>query len=945
MRQHVLLRLYQLTRYYAWWVLIITLALAILALVSLRDLKLDSSYQKLLPRNDPTWEKFDKQQASLQESESITILLTLSSPPSLPGGGVAQLLAAAQRIQDALSHRDEIASVSYRQTASPPPSLPNLLYFNEESMQALKERISQLQGAVESPTLLTGQTRPLDRVYADITAGLQKLFSGLAVLNPQELAEALQQIGTTRDELRELNQRVEEVLQKLPTELPKMEQHVDELAQLTSTWQSALQPSPRRSQQDYLLSKDQQALLVQVWPRQASRISLDYNRRITHMVRDTLSSLDLESQGVRWGLRGPYVFSTESDDALRRDMERTALITHVGVLLLFILVLKRVFYPLLAMLPILMALILTLVGAKLAFGGLNLLTAFLPAIVLGMGIDYGIQFVSHYIEERGRSRRIAPALRATLLTKGNAMLIAASATSLVLIGLGVVSRSTGLSEMGFIIGLGVLLSCLLTLMVLPALIIAAHTFLGKRFRGRPSRPWNLRPAANLLLRGRWVVLVLVLVGSLVMAIPASRVQFSFITEALMPTKLPGQQVTAYITQHFELQQTPDVENYFLFFLEPNEQQVRQVAQQLDQLEAVDRVTSYYSYIPDPAELEGIKDRLRLLRALDPLDWLEKASLQLTSLQEQFARRQALRVELARLEEVLEDGREDVFRWDQALADELASLRDSTSAIRAQLEQVNPAQLEDEIQVVRVKLAALIEQVMPSLQMIPTPEEIDQLIQNPPAELRRFFFTPEGQTKIYAHVKPEWLWNSILYDQFIREASAIWGDFLGAPMIRAALENYMQQDFWRSTVLAVLIILAVMWLNFRRSHSQGATWLSLATLALGYLWMLGTLKLLGIDFNVANILISALLIGLGVDNCVYLLQRHRDLGGRSIERATASTALPIVANALATMIGFGSLILAETPALRVLGESAVLGIGFMTLLSLTFLPAVLALRQR
>jgi hypothetical protein len=89
----------------------------------------------------------------------------------------------------------------------------------------------------------------------------------------------------------------------------------------------------------------------------------------------------------------------------------------------------------------------------------------------------------------------------------------------------------------------------------------------------------------------------------------------------------------------------------------------------------------------------------------------------------------------------------------------------------------------------------------------------------------------------------------------------------------------------------------------------------------------------------------LLIGLGVDNCVYLLHRYRDFGGRSIERALASTGLPILANTLATMIGFGSLMLAETPVLGVLGESAVMGIGFMTLLSLTFLPAVLSLRRR
>lgn len=950
MRQRLLFRLYQLTRYYAWWVLLVTLTLAILALFSLRDLKLDSSYQKLLPHDDPILAKFAKHQESLQEAETITILLTLKSPQG--GGGVAVLLQAAQRIQEALRQKDDIASVSYRQVNPQPRSLPNLLYFTEENLQALKEKIATLQEALEAPGLLTRQTQPLDEIYSEITSGLQQLISGLAVLNLQKLAEALQQLGGRLKELKQLNQGVYEILGKLPQQLPQMEEQVDELTKLTSSWQSSLKPPSPQGEEDYLLSKDGQSLLVQVWPRQASRIDLAYNRRITNMIRDTLSVMDLKSQGLEWGLKGPYVFSTETDDALRRDMERTALITHIGVLLLFILILKRIFYPLLAMLPILIALILTIVWAKFSFGGLNLLTAFLPAIVLGMGIDYGIQFISHYMEERGRSRRIAPALRATLLTKGSAMLIAATATALVLFGLGVVARSAGLSEMGYIVGLGVLFSCLLTLFVLPSLIIAAHTVLGKRFRGRPARPWNLRPVAGLVIRRRWVVLGLVLAGSVAMVLPASRVQFSFISDALLPTQLSSQRVRAYITEHYELQQAPDLENYFFFFMEPDENSVRQVAQELDQLEAVDRVTSYYSIIPDPTELEGIKARLAQLKELDPFGLLEQAALRLKSLEDQFSRREALQLELARLEEHLEKGQEDVLgaSGDEELAAELASLRDSSHAIRQRLEQLSPAKPEDQIHVLRVKLDVLMEQVRPTIQVIPTPEQIDYLIQNPPAELRKIFFTPEGQTVIYAHVKPEWIWSSARYDQFIREAQATCtkpycSDFVGSPMIRATLEDYMQGDFWRSTALAVLIILGVMWLNFRRSKLPGATWLSLVTLALGYLWMLGVMKLLGIDFNVANILISALLIGLGVDNCVYLLHRHRDFGGASIERATASTALPIVANALATMIGFGSLILAETPALRVLGESAVMGIGFMTLFSLTFLPAVIALRQR
>jgi predicted RND superfamily exporter protein len=49
----------------------------------------------------------------------------------------------------------------------------------------------------------------------------------------------------------------------------------------------------------------------------------------------------------------------------------------------------------------------------------------------------------------------------------------------------------------------------------------------------------------------------------------------------------------------------------------------------------------------------------------------------------------------------------------------------------------------------------------------------------------------------------------------------------------------------------------------------------------------------------------------------------------------------VGSALTTMVSFGSLLFAATPGLRVFGLSALYGIGFTTLFTLVFLPALLS----
>ena len=951
MRQRFLYGLYRLNRKAPGAVLLLVLLLAGWAGSSLQGLRVDSSFERLLPAEDPVLAKFARYGEALRQTEKITVLLKLSTAPPSPGEGVARLLEAAQRLADALRQNPEIVSVSYRRGEPELPTLPiNLLSLSEESLQTLRKTLEQLQEDAEGSPAAGLPEEPLPEVYARIRTALAQLLSGLApVFRPEEFVEAVQEIDKHLQTLRDLNAGVARQLQALPDELAQAERRVQELSELIASWQSALQPLPPPTDaEEFLLSRDKRALLVEVQPRLPPRVSLDYNRRITQEIRRALRSLNLEAQGIEWGLKGNYVFTVESDDALRRDMNRTALLTAVGVLVLFVIVLKRFFYPLMATFPVGVALVFTLAGANLLFGGLNLLTAFLPAIVLGLGIDYGIQFISHYLEARQGTRRLAPALRETLLQKGQAMLVAGLITSLVLFGLGIVSETPGLAEMGFILGLGVLLSALLTLLLLPALLLTAYRLLGRRMRRQPPRPWNLRPLARGVQRARWAILLLVLLGSGALAVPASEVRFAFVTESLMPTRLPSQQVRAYILENFDLPQGPDVENLFFFFVPDDEETVRSVAQRLLAVEAIDQVTSFYSLVPDPEQVDEIKARLLELRALDPRAPLEGALARLRFLQAQLQTEEALRQELERLEEQLREAANDALTaWgDEELAATFTELVASTRSLRIRLETADLEALTGRLQALVVDLEALLDRVGRIVAAIPPPERVDEVLQRSEEILRERFTTDEGEMIVVARVRPEWLWDSVKYDAFVRQAREVWPEFLGQPMIRATLEDYMKRDFWRSTGLAVLLIFLVLQLDFGRVRGlRRATWLSLLTLGLGYLWLLGTMGLLRIDFNVANVLISPLLVGLGVDNCVYLLHRYRDVGLRSVEGALASTALPILANTLATMIGFGSLMLAETPVLRVLGQSAVMGIGYMTLLSLTFLPAALALRRR
>jgi len=178
-------------------------------------------------------------------------------------------------------------------------------------------------------------------------------------------------------------------------------------------------------------------------------------------------------------------------------------------------------------------------------------------------------------------------------------------------------------------------------------------------------------------------------------------------------------------------------------------------------------------------------------------------------------------------------------------------------------------------------------------------------------------------------------------EFDAFASSFSDKYFGMPLVARQLQDYMKRDFLVSTALAALLIALTLW----RSLRGGMRALFAASpLILGYIWMLGGMRLLHIDFNFINITISPLLIGIGVDNGIHIIHRYTeerkvDPEG-AVERGGRMTAAAVMVTSLTTMLVFGSLLFARTPGLRILGISALMGIGFTLTFSLLFLPAAL-----
>ena len=162
---------------------------------------------------------------------------------------------------------------------------------------------------------------------------------------------------------------------------------------------------------------------------------------------------------------------------------------------------------------------------------------------------------------------------------------------------------------------------------------------------------------------------------------------------------------------------------------------------------------------------------------------------------------------------------------------------------------------------------------------------------------------------------------------------------GPVVVSRELRTVVLEDAGRSALAALVLVAGV--LSFTLGGLRAA-FMALLPMALGTLWLLGWLGLLGIELNLLNLFVFPMLIGISVDYGVHMQHRLRE--GES-PGAIEATARAIGVAALTTMLGFGSLSLSHFPGLRAMGLVAVFGALSAAIIAVTLGPAVHGLAQR
>ena len=179
--------------------------------------------------------------------------------------------------------------------------------------------------------------------------------------------------------------------------------------------------------------------------------------------------LDDDYEGISVGLSGRYAKRFQQTQAVNKDLAKATTIALVGLFVFLLIYFRGFLAAVWVFLPLVMGTTWAFAWAEIAFGSLNVLTGFFGAVLLGLGIDYGIHVLSRFLEALETETPEA-AMKTTLSSTGRASLYA-GLTTVIAFGSLMSSSFRAFFEYGVIALGGMALIIIANLTILPAILL------------------------------------------------------------------------------------------------------------------------------------------------------------------------------------------------------------------------------------------------------------------------------------------------------------------------------------------------------------------------------------------------------------------------------------------------------------------------------------------
>ena len=770
---------------------------------------------------------------------------------------------AAASLTRALSERKNLIETVYRPDGGPFFDKNGLLLMPQAELDKTLDQLTQQQGLL-GPLAADPSLRGIMRV---LTLGARGVKSGDAKLS--DLDKPMAQIDAT----------LQKVLKGEPARL---------------SWQALLANGETRV--------TDKLKFVMIQP------VLDFNAlepgyEATKMIREVARDLKIDAaNGLRMRLTGSVAvadeeFATLSEDALLNNS------IIVGAIVLFLwLALRSGPLVIGVIITTFAGLIVTAALGLLLVGELNPISVAFAALFVGLGIDFGIQFSVRYRADRYEQPTLQAAIRAAARGVGWSLTLAAVSLLAGFFAF-LPTAFRGVSELGLIAGVGMIVAYLFSLTLLPALIAV---FRPKGEKAAVETTW-LVGVDPWIIRNRKPILIAV--GLVTLAGMPLLWSLPFDSN---PMHLRSPKVESIAT-YLDLIKNPETSPNVIDVLAPNVAAIPEVTKKLEALPAADFVTSVETFVPPDQDkkLAQVADTAQLL---DP---------------------------------VLNPARKPPPPSD---ADNVKALKDAATALKGVADEAKagtpgagtakhlagtldtladgPVQKREAASVALTKdLAPLLSRLRDLLH----PEKIT--LENMPPQLKADWVAADGRARVEVHPKGDSNNDKVLRN-FANEVLKVAPHATGAPVSTTRSSYTILGAFVQAAVTALVLIFVILSVALRKPWDVAMT---LGPLVIATLWTLMAMRIIGMPLNFANIIALPLMLAVGVAFHIYYVIAWRagvtDMLASSLTRA-------IFFSAMTTGSAFGSLVLSSHPGTASMGELLALSLFFTLLAAFFVVPATL-----
>jgi hypothetical protein len=629
--------------------------------------------------------------------------------------------------------------------------------------------------------------------------------------------------------------------------------------------------------------------------------ALEPGKDATDAIRQAAKDLNLAGQyGARVRLTGPVPMADEEFATVQDGAVVNGIGTVIVVLLILWMALHSAKIISAVFINLFIGLSITTAVGLMMVGSLNLLSVAFAVLFVGLGVDFGIQFSVRYRSERYKGDDLPAALAKAAEYVAVPLSLAAMATAAGFLSF-LPTDYKGVSELGEIAGVGMLVAFVSSITVLPALL----RLFNPPGEKEPVGYAFLAPLDHFLEKHR----VVIIVGTLLVAVAGLPLLY-FLRFDFNPINLRSPKVESIAT-FLDLRKDPNTGANAINVLANSDEDARKIQARLEKVPEVLRVMSLESFVPEdqPAKLKLIADGAKILNpALNP-DSIDAAP----SDQENV---DSLKESAESLRRAAGDGKGPGAVASRRLADALAKLAESNQATR------------DKTQAIFVEpLKIALDQLRNSLQAQPVS------LQTLPPDLVRAWKTKDGLQRVEALPRGDPNDNDTLrkFAGVVLDAEPT---AIGGPVSILKSGETVVRAFIHAGLWALIVISLLLWLALRRITD---VLLTLVPLLVAGAVTLEICVLIGLPLNFANIVALPLLLGVGVAFKIYYVTAWR--AGRT-NLLQSSLTRAIFFSALTTATAFGSLWLSSHPGTASMGK--LLALSLLTTLAavLLFQPALM-----